>query len=218
MERIKILCGLLLIVFFGSLFQGTIPTIIEAVDYGLTIDAYENKTQQGSIEYFMMDVAPKNPNFVEGSTINLNNGQPLQIRTTNMSIILSDTFTQPLWWRILNATHLALSIVVLILGIWIPFLVVKILRSMQHSFVFERINLARMNRIGKILLGIGVLSTLIQFINIMSAEYIIEMTFYKFSYAKIIDFGALIMGIVVLLMTEIMRMAIEMKEEQDLTI
>lgn len=98
------------------------------------------------------------------------------------------------------------------------FLVVKILRSLQHSEVFDRINLSRINRIGLLLLSVGILGTLIQLINVVSAQYMVDLTHYSFSYAKVIDFDALIMAVVILIMNEVLRIAIEIKEEQDLTI
>ncbi|MBP6609965.1 MAG: DUF2975 domain-containing protein [Paludibacter sp.] len=218
MERLKTLCIVLLIIFFASMYQGAVLPFIEGFKYGLTIAEYETNTNVNTQEFLMMDVEPKSSGLIDKNEINLKNGQPLMVRANNVSVIMNNTNTQPLWWMIMNATYMAFSIIVLILGIWIPFLVVKIIRSLQHSLVFERINLVRINRIGLILLGIGILGSVIQIINILSAEYLVELTHYRFTFAKSIDFNALIMGIVILIMTEVMRIAIEMKEEQDLTI
>lgn len=46
----------------------------------------------------------------------------------------------------------------------------------------------------------------------------INLSNYDFSYAKVIDFNAIIMGVIILIMNEVLRIAIEIKEEQDLTI
>lgn len=218
MERLKALCVILLIVFFGSLYQGAVLPFIDGINYGLTIAKYEDNIQASTQEFIMMDVEPKTPDYMERSELNVKNGQEVLVRPTNISLIFSDLKEKPLWWMALNALYMALTIIVLILGVWIPFLVVKILRSLQHSEVFERINLKRINRIGMILLGIGILGSLIQFTNILSAEYLVDLTHYRFTYSKVIDFNAIIMGIVILIMNEVMRIAVEIKEEQDLTI
>jgi len=218
MERLKTLCIVLLIIFFASMYQGAVLPFIEGIKYGLTIAEYESNSNVNTQEFIMMDVIPKSSSLADQNEINIKNGQQLMVRANNLSVIMNNTTAQPMWWMIMNATYMALTIIVLILGIWIPFLVVKIIRSLQHSLVFERINLVRINRIGVILLGIGILGSIIQLINILSAEYMIELTHYSFTYAKVIDFNALIMGIVILIMSEVMRIAIEMKEEQDLTI
>jgi multidrug transporter EmrE-like cation transporter len=100
----------------------------------------------------------------------------------------------------------------------VPFLVVKIVRSLHQSQVFEHQNLKRIQRIGIILLVVGILSSVLQFINIESAKSVIDLLHYQFSYSKVIDFNLLILGIIVLIMNEILRIGTEMKEEQDLTI
>ena len=218
MERLKALCVVLLIVFFGSLYQGAIVPFIDGVSYGLTIAKYENNTQNKTQEFIMMDVEPKNPEYMEANEINIKNGKEVLVRATNVSLLLDDTQEKPMWWMALNSLYMALTVIVLILGIWIPFLVVKILRSLQHSYVFDRINLKRINRIGIIILSIGLIGSVIQGINIISAEYLVDLTNYRFTYSKVIDFNAIIMGVVILIMNEVMRIAIEIKEEQDLTI
>lgn len=218
MERLKALCVVLLIVFFGSLYQGAVVPFIDGINYGLTIAKYENNTQNKTQEFIMMDVEPKNPEFMEPNEINIKDGKEVLVRATNVSLLMSDTPNKPVWWMALNSLYIALTLIVLILGIWIPFLVVKILRSLQHSYVFERINLKRINRIGIIILSIGLIGSVIQFINILSAEYVVDLTHYRFTYSKVIDFNAIIMGVVILIMNEVMRIAIEIKEEQDLTI
>ncbi len=218
MERLKTLCIVLLIVFFASMYQGAVLPFIDGIKYGLTIAEYENSTNNKTQEFIMMDVQPKNPGSTIPNDINLKNGEPVVVQATNISLISTDTVEKSVWLMVLDALYMALTVIVLILGIWIPFLVVKILRSLQRSWVFERINLTRINRIGMFLIGIGILSSIIQFINIISAEHLVDLAQYRFTYSKVIDFNALIMGVVILIMNEVMRIAVELKEEQDLTI
>lgn len=218
MQRLKSLCILLLIVFFASLYQGAILPFIDGVNYGLSIAKYEDNIQNKTQEFIMMDVEPKVPGIMQANEMNVKNGKEVIVQANNISLIFSDIQEKPIWWMVLNSLYMALTVIVLILGIWIPFLVVKILRSLQHSVVFERINLARINRIGLLILGIGILGSVIQLINIISAEYLVDLTHYRFVYSKIIDFNAIIMGIVILIMNEVMFIAVEMKEEQDFTI
>jgi len=140
------------------------------------------------------------------------------IRPTNVSVLVHSLPEKPVWWVVLQVIYGVLIVATLVLGIWIPFLVVKILRSLQHSEVFDRINMNRINRIGLILLSVGIIGSVIQVINVFSAQYMVDLTHYNFSYTKVIDFNALIMGVVILIMNEVLRIAIEIKEEQDLTI
>ena len=41
MKRLKTLCIILLIVFFGSIYQGAVLPFVEGVKYGLTIAKYQ---------------------------------------------------------------------------------------------------------------------------------------------------------------------------------
>lgn len=218
MKRIKTLCIILLIIFFGSLYQGAVLPFIEGVKYGFAIAKYEIDTQKDTDDFLMMDVVSKDADYMETTEVNTKTGENVLIRPTNVSVLVHSLPEKPVWWVILQVIYGALIVATLVLGIWIPFLVVKILRSLQHSEVFDRINMKRINRIGLILLSMGIIGSAIQIINVFSAQYMVDLTHYNFSYAKVIDFNALIMGVVILIMNEVLRIAIEIKEEQDLTI
>lgn len=218
MKRIKILCIVLLIVFFGSLYQGAVMPFIEGVKYGMTIAKYEQDSQKKTDDFLMMDVVSKQSDYMETSEKNLKTGETVLIRPTNVSVLVHSLPEKPMWWIVLQGVYAVFTLIVLALGVWIPFLVVKILRSLQHSEVFDRTNLKRINRIGIIILAMGIIGSIIQFINIYSAQYMVNLSNYDFSYAKVIDFNAIIMGVIILIMNEVLRIAIEIKEEQDLTI
>ncbi len=218
MKRIKTLCIILLIIFFGSLYQGAVLPFIEGVKYGFAIAKYEIDTQKDTDDFLMMDVVSKDANYMETNEINTKTGENVLIRPTNVSVLVHSLPEKPVWWVVLQVIYGVLIVATLVLGIWIPFLVVKILRSLQHSEVFDRINMKRINRIGLILVSMGIIGSVIQVINVFSAQYMVDLTHYNFSYAKVIDFNALIMGVVILIMNEVLRIAIEIKEEQDLTI
>ena len=113
---------------------------------------------------------------------------------------------------------MVLSVIKLGLSIWVPFLVVKIIRSTSNSGTFDRIVIKRINRIGIILLSVGVLGSLLQVINIYSAQTFVDLAHYSFSYSKAINFNAIMMGVVILIMNEILIFAIKLKEEQELII
>jgi len=218
MKRLKTLCLILLIIFFGSLYQGAVLPFIEGVKYGLTIAKYETETNTKTEEFLMMDVTPKNENFVELIEINSKTGEEVLVRPTNISLIANAISERPTWLMILQSFYSLIMLVILVLGVWIPFLVVKILRSLQQSEVFDRINLQRINRIGFIILAMGIFGSIIQTLNVISAKHFVELAHFEFSYAKVIDFNSIIMGVIILIMNEVLKMAIEMKEEQDLTI
>jgi len=218
MKRIKTLCVVLLIVFFGSVYQGAILPFIEGVRYGMTIAKYQLDHKEKTDDFILLDVVSKNYNYLEDSEINLRTGEKVLIRPNNMTVLVQSLLDKPIWWKALQGVYSLLVLMTLVLGIWIPFLVVKIVKSLQNSEVFDRKNLKRIQRIGIILLVVGILGTLLQAINIYSAQSMVDLSHYRFSYAKVIDFSPIIMGVVILIMNEILRIGIEIKEEQDLTI
>ncbi len=218
MKRIKTLCVVLLIVFFGSVYQGAILPFIEGVRYGMTIAKYQLDHKEKTDDFILLDVVSKNYNYLEDSEINLRTGEKVLIRPNNMTVLVQSLLDKPIWWKALQGVYSLLVLMTLVLGIWIPFLVVKIVKSLQNSEVFDRKNLKRIQRIGIILLVVGILGTLLQAINIYSAQSMVDLSHYSFSYAKVIDFSPIIMGVVILIMNEILRIGIEIKEEQDLTI
>ena len=218
MKRIKTLCVILLVVFFGSLFQGAVLPFVEGLKFGFTTATYQKKHQLKTEDFVLLDVVAKDNNYLGKSETNLLTGEKVLTRTNNMTIMLEKLPAKPRWWKMSSIFSNIMLVVMLVLGVWIPFLVIKVVRSLQHSAVFDRQNLITIHRIGIILILMGIFATILQVLNIASAQAMIHLENYAFSYAKVIDFSPLIMGIVVLIMNEILRIGTEMKEEQDLTI
>ena len=218
MKRIKTLCVVLLIVFFGSVYQGAILPFIEGVRYGMTIAKYQLDHKEKTDDFILLDVVSKNYNYLEEPETNLRTGEKVLIHPNNITVIMQLLLDKPIWWKVLHVVYSLFSFFILILAIWVPFLVVRIVKSLQNSEVFDRKNLKRIQRIGVILLTVGVLSSIFQAINVYSAQSMVDLSHYRFSYAKVIDFSPIIMGVVILIMNEILRIGIEIKEEQDLTI
>jgi len=218
MKRIKILCIILLVVFFGSIYQEAILPFVEGIKYGITIAKYQLQHKAKTVDFTLMNVVAKDYNYLDNSEINLKTGEKALVRPNNMTILVQSLPHKPTWWIPLQIIYTIFTVIILILGIWIPFLVVKIIRSLQHSEVFDRNNLKRINRIGIILLVVGLLGTASQIINIFSAQAIVDLSHYNFTYSETIEFYPIIMGVVILMMNEILRIGTEMKEEQDLTI
>ncbi len=218
LNRIKTLCIILLVVFFGSLYQGAIIPFTDGLKHGIAVANYQIDHQKNTDDFILMDVKAKDINYMEESETNLLTGEKALTIPTNMTVLVHSLPHKPQWWWIFKILNFICTSIALVLGIWIPFLVVKVVRSLQHSDVFDRQNLKRINRIGIILIVLGVLSTFLQALNILSAQALVDLAHYKFTFAKVIDFNPLTMGIVILIMNEILHVGTDMKEEQELTI
>jgi hypothetical protein len=206
MKRLKTLCVILLFVFFGSIYQGAVLPFVEGVKYGLTVAKYQIEHQNKTEDFLLMDVVAKDLNYLDESEINLKTGEKVLIRPNSLTVMVKALPDKSSWWITIHILYFVITVVTLIIGVWVPFLVIKIVRSLQNSEVFDRLNLKRINRIGIILLGLGILGTLLQVMNIYNAQTMVNLSHYNFTYSKVIDFNAIIMGIVILIMNEILRL------------
>lgn len=218
MKRIKILCAVLLVIFFGSIYQSAVLPFIEGVKEGMTIAKYQLDNNQKTDDFLLMDVVSKTYDYFDNSEINIKTGEKALVRFNNMTVSIRSTIDKPLWWKFLHILGDVFLLLTLVLGVWVPFLVVKIIKSLQNSEIFEQKNIKRIQCIGIVLLVIGIVDSLLQVINIYSAQELVNLTHYNFIYSKAIDFNPIIMGVVILIMNEILKIGIVMKEEQDFTV
>ena len=205
-------------IFFASLYQSVVLPFWEGVKTGMTTAKYQFEHKEQSDDFFLIDVTPKDYAYFDESEINLYTKEGVLIRPNNVTVMTKSLPDRTSTWLILKSFISIFTLIVLALGVLVPFLVVKILRSLQKSEVFDRRNLKRINRIGLILLAIGFFGTLLQIVNVLSAKLVIDLSNYNFSYANVFDFYPIIMGVVILIMNEVLRISIEIKEEQDMTI
>ncbi len=218
MNRLKLLYTVLFIIIVGNLYQSVVLEFYEGFKYGFAIANYEDKNNLYVDNFLMMDVKVKDNNYMDSSVVNIKTDKPMQIRYNNISLLVNSDSAKPTWWILLQVFFGAMVLSVVIFGIWILNLALKIIFSLQKTAVFDRINLKRINRIGIFILIIAAVESSLQLINIYSAKAMIELQYYTFSFADVFQYNSFILGTVILIMSEILRMAIEIKEEQDLTI
>lgn len=218
MQRIKTLCIILLIVFFGSIYQSAVLPFIDGINYGLSLSEYQIDNKTTTQDFVQIDLNPRENFFPDRPEINLKNGQTVMLKPNNVTVMAVSPAHLSFELRILQSIHSLLILITLILGIWIPFLVIKIIKSLQASIVFDNNNLLRIGKIGYFLLSIGILETILQSINVIMVREAVQLMHYDFSFSRVIDFSPLLMGLIILIMNEILRIGVKMKEENDLTI
>ena len=220
MKRFKILCTLLLVSFLIAVFQNTIMSFVEGFHMGYGIASFEIDNDLESEHFTSLKLTPKT-DAIALNEDNVKDGAPLSLIPSQASLV---TFH-------MKATHENTSRDVLIsiisgllnLGILICFFYVlvvfiKIILSFRRSEVFEEVTIKRINIIGIGFLVLGAMSTVWQGLTVYMARQAIELADYTISYSKIIDWDDFVMGLVILLMNEILRIATGYKKEQDLTI
>ena len=111
-------------------------------------------------------------------------------------------------------------IIIGIIAIFIYMVVVfvKLMSLFIRSQVFERKIILLLNHIGVAFLVLAVISTVWDLGRTYLAAHLIDIEGLEVSYQYCIEWSNLLLGLVVLVITEILRQATTIKEEQDLTI
>ena len=200
MKKLNILCILLLIVFCVSLIQNIIFPFFEGVEYGKMIKTFEKNTQQQLTSFLQVDISPRHPDYLQSNEKNEKTGEQVLISPTNVSLFINTVPEKPSWWIFVQIVNTAFFILIIVAGIWIPFLVIRVLLFLNRSEFFDRKILKRIYKIGILLLIIGISNSIFQYLSIFSASTFIDLSHYSFSYSKAIDFNTIVLGIVVLIM------------------
>ena len=119
--------------------------------------------------------------------------------------------------KLLNGCSAFIALAMCGACIWILSLLIRVFHSVYKTRFFEEKNLGRLNRMGWLLIIVEVSSALSYYLGTLALEQIIDLNNYCFDYSKMFSTNAII-GVVVLIMTEFIRMTATMKEEQDFTV
>jgi hypothetical protein len=102
--------------------------------------------------------------------------------------------------------------------VYITVVFVKIMRLFIRSQVFEYKIISLLNYLGVAFLVLAVVATAWNFGRTYLAAHLIEVDGLMVDYRHCIEWNNLLLGLVILVITEILSQATAIKEEQDLTI
>lgn len=150
--------------------------------------------------------------------INSVTGQEVRAEANNYKIrIENSNIDIPVYVKVFRGFIIALSVVFLSGIIYLPFLFFSVIKSATKGKILEPKVIRNIQRIGYILIIYYIIDSLAYFSDYLVAQYV--MTFEKYrAVIDVSDFGLLFLGLVTLLMTEILKVSRQLKEEQDLTI
>lgn len=179
----------------------------------------EQKTgKKMSWETFTLTVEPKNYNeFYSDSLLNIRTGELIPISYNEIKTRYNHLTPQTtkLFWLDVGMMLTALPTVVLYILILILFY--KLMLAFYRDTIFSNDNVRRLRLLGiftLILYGLNLAFYLMYYARINS---LIEISHYKLKMPDL-SHEILLMGIVLLIATNVMKRAITLKEEQDLTI
>ncbi|MDR3061341.1 MAG: DUF2975 domain-containing protein, partial [Dysgonamonadaceae bacterium] len=103
--------------------------------------------------------------------------------------------------------------------IYLPVQSFKVVRSIARDDIFDEKNILRIRRIGYSLILMFLIAIFIAFTSMATARYMVSLKDYRVLFPlDSTDIFTLIFGILVLIFAEILKIATQIKEEQDLTV
>ena len=143
---------------------------------------------------------------------------PMEANIQSMSVRVSYN-REDVPQGLLRAENLTLFLIFvsLFVAIFVPILVFRIVHSITKSKFFDPINIKRLRKVGYALLMLYVAYLVINYINYKIGTYIICLDTYSLQ----MDWGNVILallGLVVLMFAEVLKISVRLKEEQDLTV
>lgn len=150
--------------------------------------------------------------------INTVTGQEVKAEANNLKIkMVNSNIEIPVYLKVFRGFILVLAVVFLIGIIYLPFLFFSVVKSATKGRILESKVIRNIQRIGWILIIYYLIDTLAYFSDYLIAQHVITFEKYK-AVIDFSDFGLLFLGIVTLLLSEILKVSRQLKEEQDLTI
>ncbi|MGL4518304.1 MAG: DUF2975 domain-containing protein [Phocaeicola sp.] len=216
MRRLKIYVLLLASILLAT----TLPNVLNSFSEGF-VRGVEDGQKEKTIFFF-------NFKYNEGSSMVKElsfNGTQLPIDIKSGCLSIPDELLNQLVGTSAHSIYqayifvLCASSIPLTVGfIWIFTLLFKLIRSVLKTKLFDPRNITRISTIGYILVTIEVIRLCYLALSYYSFEKLFTITPYQMDYWSILDESHLVLAIIILSMNELLRMAINMKEEQELTI
>lgn len=216
MKRLKMYVLLLAISIVSTIIANHLNSFSEGFNRGVN-DAHEKRTLlYFSFKYYKGSSTTNEISF-QGNPI------PIEIRKGYVSVPkeLLDNAFGTLGYNLYyaNEVFMMLCVLPLIIGyIWVLVLLFKLLRSVLKSKLFDSKNLSRISTIGFILLGIEIIQLITCFLSYYSFNKLFTINPYEIDYWSILESSNFVLIFIILAMNELLRIAITMKEEQELTI
>ncbi|MDR2126776.1 MAG: DUF2975 domain-containing protein [Prevotellaceae bacterium] len=162
---------------------------------------------------------PVNGSLTFPSTvINEKTGEEMRFEIRQMIAFMPETPENvPVYVPIMNIAANISGFIMLALFVYIPFVVYKIMKSITQNRFYSIENIKRIKKISLILLLAFAINIFINMSVTISTNSYLYIKDYK-AYMDNFNYSSFFMGLVLLILSEILRYTKNMKEEQDLTI
>jgi ssDNA-specific exonuclease RecJ len=191
-------------------------SFIEGVSHGWDVGDFELKEDK-TMSFFGLNIKA-NAHITEIAKDEIADGENALIIPSEATIITLDKakFTNQV--NVMHNINTIISTIIIVFCIVILVLAFKVIFLFRKEKVFEELNVKRCNKIGIFCIIIGLLDTFTSIYTTITASKIVELKFYRLSFSDAIDWTTIIIGLIILVFTEILRVSTNIKQEQDLTI
>ncbi|TVQ10226.1 MAG: DUF2975 domain-containing protein [Bacteroidetes bacterium] len=148
---------------------------------------------------------------------NLKTETILPTRFSHAEIAIPENYEFPTGIKTLKTINLFVIFSIIILFIIIPFTFIRLLWSLYNGWVFHLKNIQSTRKLGFLLITTYILIGCSNYLSHLIHQKIFYFQDYRLAF-RLTDNYLLIMGIALLLMSEIMVRGLQLKEEQDLTV
>ena len=220
-KRVKIYSAIIALIYLVIIASSIIP-FINVFKTGFekgTSDAHKDTRSL----FFSVKVIPDNQQllaFPDTLTNQITN-TPLYVQPAECALMVPDVDNHPGYSGAIHTYEIIRSCLTLVfIGFWIyiPILFVQLIKSILRGTIMVPKTITRIKRMGWILIGVYLFTTVFySVIDTLIAEHLVKLEGYRIA-INLTDYPLLILGIVTLMLSEILKHTLAMKEEQDLTI
>lgn len=219
MKRFKIFT----VALIAAIALALLPAIVQDFMFGWSIGT--SQVERHTHDALQIPVRPNRGDiFTAWEDVKLDS-VPAQVSFGKMDIAIPDNFLAEYHdmkaVRSFVASETAMTIVSLVALVAIVYIAIEIIRvlySVLRTRLFEKRNLRRISVIGWLLLALELSFTIVRWWQLQALCGFVHFENYHVNFMEIFNAYGIIMAIIILLMNELLRLAVNMKEEQDLTI
>ena len=219
MKRFKVFTVILAV----TIGLATLPGIIQDFMFGWSLGS--SQVERHTCDALQIPLrADRGDIFTTSEEIRLN-GIPAQVSLGKIDIAIPESFlakhhdTKAVRSFIASETAMTIvSLVALVAIVYIAIEIIRVLYSVLRTRLFEKQNLRRISLIGWLLLALELSFAVVRWWQLHALCGFVHFENHHINFMEIFNAYGIIMAIIILLMNELLRLAVNMKEEQDLTI
>lgn len=217
MRKFKILCVLLLICIFAGIVQDLLGDFSSGYTLASELREHALDKEVEYQTYVALDVTIKDSDLLHYNEVNTLSQDSV------IMIPYKSTLVTPLRWSeneqiFISVAASIFTVIITVLLMIVLVYFVKIIWVFTRKEIFDKRITKWLSFMGCSFVALSVFSSAMHLLETYSAMQHIELSNYNINYGSIFDFSNLALGLIILVVNEILKSAIGMKKEQDLTI